>query len=727
MNDAFGAPNKTAPRSFDEKAYRRGAIAEWDRRWHRLSTNARHFLLNHMTLPTGSLQSGAGRRDVSTSIFPPGSVEELIAGGFVEVQPGSPTGPRDRVVASESLHDFSVRTHMLRRHHLLADHLRSELAEYVHSVYFIDRFSDVLIGVLRAAGIPGPFRFSDFLNRHVLDGQWPALVARSLNDPLADRILEVVQKAKGKMPIAELPERIAGSDPNKVRSVMDKLVARLALVEDIRPGRWEFLVGLLPVVFEKITIANLPRERPPLAECARPRDVGPEGSPVVNDMRAVLLEVASQPPRLRQDQTLYSKEMERFQTVLEPLAGWMLDVMKWSNEGRLGRAITWARVLQLATIEQKGNQIQLHLTPAGHGWLSAGALEDHLEIYNLFRSFEVRTELCSAELGLFTHGQNPFDMVGPSDVTFLGTHVTAVELQTGKPMHYWTPSQGDHVALRKRLDTGLSVLKPGVFYRLDSVESHLVFAEHNPINQGLPAERVAVFLKSMPVPASRLRREDVGRQVIKTFVLERLLPFGCVRAAIDDEGQICIARGPGFDALFGREVARTKVSAHAGVTSKVVVQPDFSVVIIGPNPAPAAALAPLCERTTRGGGQGAIVLKLTRESVVKAVKNGLESKEVIARLKQHASNELPANVLRQVQEWSTWVRRVTASSLIALRCPDSDTADRVMAALKRRAERVNSTVVVIDHNKLTTTERHKLEDHGILVVDEASGSKTRGK
>jgi hypothetical protein len=113
--------------------------------------------------------------------------------------------------------------------------------------------------------------------------------------------------------------------------------------------------------------------------------------------------------------------------------------------------------------------------------------------------------------------------------------------------------------------------------------------------------------------------------------------------------------------------------------------------------------------------------------VVKAVKNGLKPPEILARLKHHASNELPANVQRQVQEWSTWVRRVTVSSLIALRCPDRDTADRVMAAMKRQAQRVNSTLVAVDLTNLTTVERNKLEEHGILLDDETADRKTRSK
>jgi hypothetical protein len=110
-----------------------------------------------------------------------------------------------------------------------------------------------------------------------------------------------------------------------------------------------------------------------------------------------------------------------------------------------------------------------------------------------------------------------------------------------------------------------------------------------------------------------------------------------------------------------------------------------------------------------------MVLKITRESVVKAVSHGLKPEEIVARLQRHASNEVPANVLREVRDWSNWVRRVTTSTLTVLRCPDQDTADRVMSAFKRQAQRVNDTLVAIDQKKLTSTERNKLRDHGIIV------------
>ena len=148
----------------------------------------------------------------------------------------------------------------------------------------------------------------------------------------------------------------------------------------------------------------------------------------------------------------------------------------------------------------------------------------------------------------------------------------------------------------------------------------------------------------------------------------------------------------------------------------MVVQPDFSIVVIGLNPAPAAELIGFCERDKRGG-HGALTLRLTRESVVKAVAYGMKPEEIVHRLRRLASNEVPANVLRQVTDWSGWVRRAYATNTLIIRCPDSESADRIVAVMKRQAERLTETIVALDQLKLTTAERNKLRDQGILIED----------
>ncbi|MBV8430427.1 MAG: helicase-associated domain-containing protein, partial [Solirubrobacterales bacterium] len=636
--------------------------------------------------------------------------------GFVEVQAARSRAFTDRVVACSGVYDFAIRLRSLRRFHLLAADRPGEFEKYVDYTCYGSALDGVINGVLRKAGIENYTYIDEALKRYVMHRRWPDWVAQSLKDPVAGRILDVLRAAEGPVPLAELAGRLDGGDPDSARAAVDKLITHLALVEDLRPDTWELMVGFLPAVREEILRANQPRQRPPLVIVEHPREVGPDGSVIVSDLRALLLEVVSEPPRLRQDHALFQKESERFLAPLEPLAPWLLPFLKWTDEGRLNQALAWARARGLVhgVIEEK--QHRLFLTPKGQRWLSGGLDEQYAAVYGLLISPGARHDMFEPHLRHFYPGLDPFSDRGPGDMRFLSEPVLVMKVEKGKhPPYYWDAKPADHEALRKALDQSLSELKPGTFYRLDSVVSHLAFAEHNPLNRGLALDQIVVFWGSRPVPPLEEQREEAARLLLDSFLRRRLIPLGCVRAAIDGEGQLAVARQPRCDAYFGRKVSLSDLNPAATATTRVVVQPDFSVIVIGLNPAPVAELAPFCERTTQGGGQGAVVLQITRASVVKAASQGLKPAEIVARLQRYASNEVPANVLREVREWSQWVRQVTSATLTVLRCPDRDTADRVMGALKRQAERINNTLVAIDQKRLTAAERTKLRSHGIIV------------
>jgi hypothetical protein len=725
---SWGPLKERETRGFDERAYRRQALAAWDAKWHELSVQARYYFLNVVKGPAKSQNVGSTPPSVVIDRFPLHIMEELTSAGFVAVLPARSQASTERVIGCDPVYDFAARIRSLPRYHLLAADQPSELVKYANHAFFPYPLTEVLSSVLRKAEIDDHARLEDLLERYVAHHRWPGWVARALKDPLAERILDVFRQAAGPIPMAELPGRVGGSNPDQVRSVVDKLIAHLALVEDLQPGTWELMVGFLPSVREELIRASQPRRRPPLVICQRPAEIGPEAGALVNDVRALLLEVASDPPRLRQDHALFQKESERFQPLLETLPAWLLQALKWSDEGRLTQALAWARALQLVKEVPEGKGIRLHLTAKGHRWLTSGLGEQYAGIYDLLRTFPTLNDLYSLEQRAFFSGPALFGDVGPGDMRFLGEPVAARTVEKGKrPARYWEAKPEDLQALRASLDQALAVLELGVFYRLDSVIAHLVFAEHNPLNLGRAPAEVAVYWHERSVPPLEEQREEAGRLLIEGFVRRRLIPLGGLRAAIDGEGRLCIARQSRYDAYFGREVAQPGPAPTAELAARVVVQPDFSVMVIGPNPAPAAELAPFCERTTRGGGLGAMVLKITRDSVVKAVSHGMKPAEITARLQRHASNAVPANVLRQVQDWSNWVRQVTASTLTVLRCPDRDTADRVMGAMKRQAERVNDTLVALDRKKLTAAERQKLLGHGILVQAEPGAQERPAK
>ena len=202
--------------------------------------------------------------------------------------------------------------------------------------------------------------------RYVMNHRWPGWAARKRKDPLAERIVDVLQEAKGPIPLVELPGRIKGSDPDEVRSAVDKLITHLVLFEDA-PARYVGDRGGLP--------PGRPRGADPRQQASRtaaarglraPQGDRAGGKP--DRQRPSRL-----PPRGREraaaappGPALFQKEVERFQAPLEPLPPWLLEALRWSDEGRLNQALAWSRALQLAEEVVEGKQIRLQLTSKGH-------------------------------------------------------------------------------------------------------------------------------------------------------------------------------------------------------------------------------------------------------------------------------------------------------------------------------------------------------------------------
>ncbi|MCA1686592.1 MAG: helicase-associated domain-containing protein [Planctomycetia bacterium] len=356
-------------------------------------------------------------------------------------------------------------------------------------------------------------------------------------------------------------------------------------------------------------------------------------------------------------------------------------------------------------------------------WLTAETKDQYAQVYDGFRTTPKReSTYLDDELDDYI---NPYSAQWYgyyassvlSDRTFLGSTVAVVAPRTGKgEKKSLTPTARDVEALREAIGRSFMELPEGVYHRLDGVIEHLVFRDKNVLLLGHQQEAVRVFHKGQPVPALEEAREEVGREALKELALTRLIPLGGLRAAVDVEGKLCVARTPRLGAYFGFGPMPDLSGAGAGEGSKVVVQPDFSVVVIGLSTAALAELAPFCERTGRGNvGPGASVLKITRESVTRAIAQGLKPQQIVDRLTRHASHEPPANVVHEVREWGAWVKSVSTARLTVLRCPDRETADRVVGVLKRQVERLNDTTLALDAERLLPAERKKLRDNGLLV------------
>ena len=142
------------------------------------------------------------------------------------------------------------------------------------------------------------------------------------------------------------------------------------------------------------------------------------------------------------------------------------------------------------------------------------------------------------------------------------------------------------------------------------------------------------------------------------------------------------------------------------------------------NPAPVMELAPFCDRESGNTAGGSLILRLSRESIFRALAAGLTGEEVMARLERHAG-ALPGNVRTQVQSWCAQVRQVSLRPALLIRCPDAATADRVKAALGKSVDRLGETTLAFLNEKMTAAERQKLQGQGIIVQMSAEGRKKK--
>lgn len=711
--------NKRDEREFHEKAYRREGIAEWDARWHTLSIEARLAVLNNLKVPHGARNPGSTRPSVPVSSIEPGVLQELVSAGLVEIGGSRMIGPRDRIFTADAAIDFMARVRALNRHRLLRDGGLAEFKKYVDHGFFSSVTLNVLNDITRRAGIHEYMRLDELLSRYVTSRYWPKWSVASVVDPFAARVIKLIEDAEGPVPLRALSERIPDVPPDSLWTSVSRLIACMAVFEDLDPKSLDIVVGLLPAVREAKARANEIRVRPPLVRVETPREFGPDGSIIVDDLRAFLLEVASDPPRLRQDKALFQKEADRFLDAQSPLPAWLAQDVLHFRDSRLDKTHAWARALHLVRERVDGKEMRLDLSPTGSEWLANPLEKQYQSVFshlNLlpssknrgsYEDYDDRSGYYSG-IGGYYHG------VG--DDRFLGSHVIVIRKGNGKSaIRYWEAKPEDYKALRDSIDRAFEELPIGVYFTLESVLAHLSFGDANPLYLGLRPDNVEVFQSGRPVPPIEEQREEMARSVLDTFTRARLIPLGCVQTALDGQDRLCIARQPRLDAYFGRAVGAEKMAGVTAGESRVVVQPDFSLVIIGLNPAPAAELAPFCERSRKGSSPGAQVLKLTRESVIKAVAGGMKPEEITNRLKRRASNEVPANVLREVRDWAGWVRRVRTTTQLLIRCPDRETADRVIGVLKKKGERLNETTVALEVARLTPAERIKLREQGIVV------------
>lgn len=185
--------------------------------------------------------------------------------------------------------------------------------------------------------------------------------------------------------------------------------------------------------------------------------------------------------------------------------------------------------------------------------------------------------------------------------------------------------------------------------------------------------------------------EDAFFHDLRGLLFGWLLPFGGARVGLSPTrelafeltsiGRYLLGLAPDFELSHAREESMP-----------VRVQPDFEVVFVSPSPMLEARIGRFAER--RGKGVG-VLFRITKDAVLSAARSGLTAGEVLTTLRESSATPLPTNVVHELEAWFARCRRVESEVVQLLRCPDPETAERVLAVGSRYLELVAPTLLAL--------------------------------
>lgn len=380
---------------------------------------------------------------------------------------------------------------------------------------------------------------------------------------------------------------------------------------------------------------------------------------------------------------------------------------------RLAFAVENALDLGWIRIEKQGEHPAHQLLPSGRAWLSLSSDERHRAVADVLRSIpdrEGRSKPSAPVLAARMLGEDD-DLDGEADgeaddVRFLYADRPAPRRLTLVPIGLdvldWRRDR-----TRSALIEAFEDLESGVFVDLGTFVRHRAEAR-NPIHG----------TTSYGQRVGDATAEAVWSEALVLFLHMRLVPFGAAEIAehgAPPRAAFALTRRAPY--LF-RATDAWPVAANASGTPRVVVQPNFEIVVSGTAPGIEARIAAFAERSH---ATGRTTFRLTRDSVSVAVSAGVDVDGMLATLAEVSLSPIPRNVEREVRGWAHESRTLTIEPVQIVRCPDEDTALRVIAAMGGTARLLAPTVVELTRADRLSALVRKARSAGLHLRSDTSG------
>jgi hypothetical protein len=227
---------------------------------------------------------------------------------------------------------------------------------------------------------------------------------------------------------------------------------------------------------------------------------------------------------------------------------------------------------------------------------------------------------------------------------------------------------------RQALSAALQALPAGAWFDLDDLlelveerDADFLFPEHTRI-ETYRSSYYYGHMGSYYYGSTKdliARFERLERSFVETCVTGFLHSLGVV-----DVGQIggrwfAFRLTPGGLALLGKKGKQAPPGTAAEETGRLVVQPSFQLLAIGPVSLGWLARLDLFADREQAD-RGAFVYNLSRESVYRAQQLGMDVDQVLHFLEEASGIDLPQNVRRSLEEWGAYHERIVFRTGVSL-------------------------------------------------------------
>ena len=358
---------------------------------------------------------------------------------------------------------------------------------------------------------------------------------------------------------------------------------------------------------------------------------------------------------------------ELFAAAERELGAGLVTLPEWLVDARLGLGLSpAARVqsaLRLALVSEhlaprmEGRSRMLGVAEAGWAWLD---LAPRARLAGL---------LATLRAGIATSGTDYGDG-GPFRMAYRSTYLAGRE---------------DPERILRALKICFGKLPTG---RAVSVKAFL-------LHHACASNPLLAQARKHPERLSQYGEEELEERFLSDLhqvLFRALLPWGGVRVGVSPQHELTIELTSVGRYLLGLATDFELDAAPTEERAPVRVQPDFEVLFVAPSAMLEARIGRFAER--RGKGVG-VLFRITKDSILGAARAGLGADEVLATLGEASAGPVPKNVTHEIKAWFARCRHFELEHVHLLRCPDAQTAERVLALGAKYLERLSDTLLAL--------------------------------